>query len=223
MATLIHQCPHDDCLADRMNFELHAISYARGKSVKQVRNFAHASCRACGKPVAIELYGHDGTVQLNGDISQYPMTLEQLGWRIIHIWPEVPKPRVPDHLPDQVAKAYLSAERNFAQAGMEEASAGSYGRALDVGTKLFAPDCAEPTLYKRIEKLAAEHRITSDLAEWAHAIRLIRNGALHDADEVSRDELVAVRGFTETVLTYLFTLPGMLRERQALTKEKPKG
>lgn len=151
----------------------------------------------------------------------YPVSLEQLGWHVIRVWPEIPKPRMPDHLPEPVARAFLSAERNFAQKDMEEASAGSYGRALDVGTKLYAPDITSPTLFARIEALAKQHRITPDLAGWAHAIRLIRNDALHDIDHIDRDELTAIRGFTETVLTYLFTLPGMLKERQSLTKQKP--
>ena len=85
---------------------------------------------------------------------------------------------------------------------------------FDVGTKLYgaAHGIEQPTLYRRINALADASLITRDLADWAHAIRSIRNDALHEADSISRDELVAIRGFSETLLTYLFTLPGMLRD-----------
>ncbi len=222
MATLVHQCPHIDCLTERMNFALKAFTTIPGERPKQIRNFVHASCSACGQPVAFEIADESGTGQMMPGIEQYPMSFEYLGWHVVRTWPEVPKPRIPDHVPAEVARAYLSAERSFLMKDMEETSAASYGRALDIGTKLFASDLAGVTLYNRIKRLAEQHRIAPDVARWADAIRVIRNDALHEIDRITRDELVAVRGFTETVLTYLFTLPGMLRERQALTKEKPK-
>ena len=205
-----------------MSLHVLAVTHSPGHMQDMVLNFVHLSCPNCGMPSAAGLTDQtsDSSV-LTQDLRSHLSTINRMGWQVVRTWPEAPKPRIPDHLPEPVAKAFLSAERNFAQKAMEEASAGSYGRALDVGTKLYAPDLAGVTLYNRIKKLAEQHRITTDLAAWAHAIRLIRNDALHEIDSVSRDELVAIRGFTETVLTYLFTLPGMLKARQALTGEKP--
>ena len=220
MAAITHQCPHADCLTERMNFEVQAISYGGAKTPNNVRSFAHLSCRACGQPSAVELRSQDGRGQLHPSVLQYPATLEQMGWTIMRIWPEIPKPKLPEYLPEAVVKPYLAAERTFGQKGLEEASAGSYGRALDVGTKLIEPE-PKLALYGRINKLAADGRITTDLASWAHAIRLIRNGAMHEIDEIDRDELIAIRGFTELMLTYLFTLPGMLKARQDDTTKKP--
>lgn len=221
MVTLVNQCPHEDCLTERMRFELRAVSYAPGAHPQEVRNFVHASCGACAQPVAFEVATEGGRGRLGPDFEQYPYGLEQLGWHVVRIWPEVPGPDVPDFLPDQVARAFLSAERNFMQRDMEEAAAASYGRALDIGTKMFAPDLGASTLYNRIKRLAEQNRITADLAAWANSIRLIRNDALHEIDQIDRDQLVAIRGFTEMVLTYIFTLPGMLAERQRQTKQKP--
>lgn len=185
------------------------------------RNFLHLTCPNCGQPSAVEVEADSGQPMQLGQVAGVVLTINQIGWHVARIWPEPPAPRLPEHLPDPVAKAYLAAERTFAQPELEEASAGSYGRALDIATKLYAPEHSSLTLYSRIKKLAAEHRITAELAEWAHAIRLIRNDALHGIDSITRDELKAIRGFTETVLTYLFTLPGMLKARQAETTERP--
>ena len=127
---------------------------------------------------------------------------------------------MPDSLPAEVAKSFLAAERNFGQADMEEPSAGSYRRALDVGTKIIAaalPNAAEfegKQLNNRIDMLRKHGRLTQDLADWSHQIKGIGNEAMHELDGITRPELTALRGFTELVLTYLFTLPGMLAERK---------
>jgi hypothetical protein len=135
------------------------------------------------------------------------------GWIVRNLWPEASKPRIPDALPDQVARAFLVAEKNFPLEHHEEAAAGMYGRALDIGLKIYAPT-EKGTLYERIKSLAAQHRLTDSLAEWAHEIRLIRNDAMHDIDSVNRQELEAIRGFTETLLTYIFSMPAMLKSRK---------
>lgn len=199
-------------------------STVRNGVYSMVHSYVHMQCADCGMPVAAEVWdGNVGSYLAPDTIRSSLQSLGQIGWKVVEIWPKPRKPSRPDHLPDAVARAYLAAERNFAQRGMEEAAAGSYGRALDIGTKLFAGDLADATLFARIKKLAETHRITADLAQWAHEIRLIRNDALHGIEEVNRDELTAIRGFTEMVLTYLFTLPGMLAARQADAAGKSDG
>ncbi len=144
----------------------------------------------------------------------------------MEIWPSHPKPKLPDYLPEQVARPFLAAERNFSEPGMEEAAAGSYGRALDVATKLCAPQHAEQKLNNRIDKMRKDDLITPSLAEWAHKIKSVRNDALHDVDRIDRKELEAVRAFTETLLTYLYTLPETLRrlrEETAAGLTQPEG
>lgn len=219
MATLVHQCPH--CVTERIALTIVTVTYGPPtRAGESVANYVHMSCAGCGKPSCAEVASRPNG-QLIG-IEAMPYSLATMGWAVRNLWPDPPRPRLPDYLPDAVAKAFLSAERNFPQNGMEEASAGSYGRALDVATKLFAPEFAGLALFARIKKLAETMRITPELAAWAHAIRFIRNDALHEIDSITRDELVAIRGFSEMVLTYLFTLPGMLRERQSVTDERPK-
>ena len=153
-----------------------------------------------------------------GLVSQDPFfTPERYQLRLVDFWPKPPSPNLPHALPPQVARAFMQAEDNFRRDGMEEVAAGAYGRALDVGTKLIAPDF-KGMLYARIKHLADTGRITQDLADWAHEIRIVRNDALHEIDGIDRQELTAIRGLADMVLRYLFTLPEMVKARKAEAK-----
>ena len=188
--------------------------------------FFYLQCPRCRGPVSAEIQCVNPHHHVSKRISLYGGASRDLvhppeqgdilvrGWRLKHLWPPTPKPTLPEHLPPEVARPYLAAERNYPQHGMEEAAAGSYGRALEVGTKLFASQHAEQKLNNRIDKMRKDGLITQSLWEWAHMIKSIRNDALHEVDSIDREELKAIRGFTETLLTYLFTLPGMLAERR---------
>lgn len=142
------------------------------------------------------------------------------GWKVESIFPQALAPRIPEHLPPAVQKALASAERAYQQEGDEETAAGAYGRALDLATKLIAEKEGDADRYAgkklndRIGMLVKARRLTPELGEWAHHIKAVRNGAMHEIAEIDRDELAALRGLTEMVLRYLFTLPGMLADRK---------
>lgn len=202
MTTLAADCPH--CRRDKIGFALISNTFVHN------RNFVFMLCGNCWLPAVAEMEHPAGPHQMP-DVRQIPPSYNN--WQVVQVWPEPPEPNLPEYLPDQVAKAFWQAEENFHREGMEDPSAGSYGRALDIGTKLIAPDF-KGLLYARIKHLAETGRITKDLAEWAHEIRSIRNNALHEVDGIGREELTAVRGFADMTLRYLFTLPGMLDARK---------
>jgi hypothetical protein len=66
----------------------------------------------------------------------------------------------------------------------------------------------------KIKKLAASGKLTTDLAEWSDHIRDLGNDATHEETPLTRKELEELRGFTEMVLRYLFTLPNMIKKRR---------
>ena len=192
-----------------------------GVSSYKLSSYAHMRCDSCGMPVAAEIRKKDDRYAKSlHDLAEGPGNIDDLYWRPVRYWPTPPKPRIPEHLPAEVARAYFQAERNFDQDQMEGSSAAAYGRALDVGTKIFAgrqPEAADyegQGLNNRIDMMRARNRITPDLAAWAHDIKEVRNDALHELSEATRADLVVLRGVTEMVLTYLFTLPEMVRRRQ---------
>jgi len=111
----------------------------------------------------------------------------------------------------------LQAERNFPIKGNEEAAGTMYRKALDVGLKIIDASVTG-TLKARIETLVKQHRLTPSLGEWAEQIRLLGNETAHETDEPTREEIKALRNFSDLVLRYLFTLPAMLEARR---KAKP--
>src|SRR5262249_47705168 len=144
--------------------------------------------------------------------------VSQCGWQIVSFWPAVPGPRIPEHLPPEVERVYLQAERNFPIKGNEEAAGTMYRKALDVGLKIIDP-AVKGTLKDRIEALVKQHRLTPSLGEWAQQIRLLGNEAAHEIDEPTREEVIALRNFSDLVLRYLFTLPAMVAERRKPSTE----
>ncbi|KAJ0346998.1 hypothetical protein COL154_013858 [Colletotrichum chrysophilum] len=69
---------------------------------------------------------------------------------------------------------------------------------------------ADGSLYARIEKAATDHLITTDMATWAHEVRLDANGQRHaDQAEELPDQQDASRAidFSKALAEFLFILP----------------
>jgi len=98
-----------------------------------------------------------------------------------------------------------------------DAAAAMYRKALDVSTRELDPSLASKNLASRIDALHAAGRLTTDLKEWAHLIRLDGNAGAHDEEELSDEEITQLASFTDLFLTYTFTLPVqvMLRKEAA--------
>lgn len=92
-------------------------------------------------------------------------------------------------------------------------------RALDEATKHL--QAKGDSLFDRIEDLAETHRITPELAQWAHTGRLAANLARHGArrpddekkwnDETDAREIVE---FSRWFFRYVYVLPSQLAERR---------
>lgn len=66
-------------------------------------------------------------------------------------------------------------------------------------------------LYPRIDKAAADHIITADMAAWAHEVRLDANAQRHADLEVAlptEDDASRSVEFAIALAEYLFVLPG---------------
>lgn len=85
-------------------------------------------------------------------------------------------------------------------------------RALEISTKEMAPEHVDLSLYKRIEKLAEAGKLTPSLKEWAHDLRIVGNGALHEIDGLTEDEATQTHELARFILTYLYTLPAQVEE-----------
>ena len=88
-----------------------------------------------------------------------------------------------------------------------------YGKALDIGLKKIDP-ALSGMLGQKIKKLTDGGKLTKDISEWSGHIRDIRNEAVHEEAPISRDDLTALRNFSEMVLRYLFSLPNAVKRRR---------
>jgi hypothetical protein len=143
-----------------------------------------------------------------------PGEITLLKWELATFWPVPPGLLIPENLPSDVERIYIQAERNFPIMGNEEAAGTMYRKALDVGLKIIAPTVTG-ILKARIATLVQQNLLTPSLGEWADQIRLLGNDTAHEIDQPTRDEIVALRNFSDLVLRYLFTLPAMVTARKA--------
>lgn len=201
MAALItHQCPH--CGTKGMNFQLITVVSNPNRS-----NFytGFATCNGCHAPICMHIISTGGKSpsQYNGDLTKSPEFV------VPFVYPELEKTAVPEHVPETVARPFIQAVESKV-AGHYDAAGAMYRKALDVGLKAIDPKL-KGKLYDRIEKLAAENKLTPSLKDWAHEIRLDGNDASHDEAAFTKTEADEMHAFTQLVLTYLFTLPEKVR------------
>jgi Domain of unknown function (DUF4145) len=176
---------------------------------------AHLTCPKCELPSCAHLKPSQPNFIETDQLQGQPGDLTQYRWQVSAFWPVAPGPQIPEHLPPEVERVYLQAERNFPIPGNEEAAGTMYRKALDVGLKIIDPSSATDLLKPRIAKLVQQNRLTPTLGEWAEQIRLLGNEAAQEIDQPTREEVEALRNFSDLVLRYLFTLPAMVAARKA--------
>ena len=200
MAALRHDCPH--CGAKSASFEVRS-EYRHPAHRKEVHAFL--SCGVCAGSASAVFISPDGEgLELSRHLPSRP---GHFRLRDFHPRPAIPD--APPHLPENVRIYYLEAVADVK--ARPNAAGAMFRKALDVGLKIIEPG-AKGDLYKRIEAAARSGAITSDLAKWSHRIRLEGNDASHDEDPYTADEAHGLHRFTELVMMYLFTLPGMLAQ-----------
>lgn len=187
---VLPRCPH--CNVDSPNlFTVHRHE-TRDHSGANQRRWIFYSCGRCGGVVIASAANFDQEVR-----EVYPQS-----------------PQVDQDLPEK-AKAYLE------QAFMSiNAPAGAVMLAASaVDAMLKDKKYVEGSLYTRIEKAAADHLITEDMAKWAHDVRLDANDQRH-ADQAgslpTQTDAKRAIDFAAALGTFLFVLPA--RVRRGLTE-----
>ena len=119
----------------------------------------------------------------------------------------------PASIPPGSERTFLQAEAN-AKAKNFDAAGAMYRKAIDIATRALDANLAGKKLATRIDALHAAGRLTNDLAEWAHQVRLDGNQGAHDDEELTEEQVSQLGSFAELFLTYTFTLPAMVRARK---------
>lgn len=205
MATLIHDCPY--CGAKEMTF---TALHASGHKTMRVTWNVLLTCAGCGGGVVAVV---QDAVGAGYDPMQHPTDLKIksiIGARydVLSIEPKAQPIDIPEHLPPTVAKAFKEGCDIIKMA--PNSACAAFRRALELALKDLSPDIDAWKLEKRIDRMAAEGKLTPALKDWAHQLRLDGNVAVHE-DEATIEEAKQIESLTRFVLLYLFTLPESVR------------
>lgn len=185
----LDRCPHCNVAKPHLNsVGSTTTSDDRGREERHWRMY---SCSICGGVT----------------LAVCPVGKNQRGFdthtNITHIWPT----------PQQVNESIPERARSFLEQAIASvhAPAGAVMlTASSVDAMLKEKGLKDGNLYKRIDAAAAQHLITSEMATWAHEIRLDANDQRH-ADEGAAlpDEADArkVIEFATALAQFLFVLP----------------
>ncbi|WP_179188150.1 DUF4145 domain-containing protein [Kiloniella majae] len=192
MATFPHDCPH--CGTKNSGFEI------KGK-FDFFDSINHRNTSAwflmCGNPECT-----------------FPAVAVAQALDRVHLrgfYPTPHEPDLPDHMPENVEHYYLQAESILQQHA--DAAGAMYRKALDVGLKIRFPEI-EGLLASRLKKLVNQGLLTEELGDFSHHVRLGGNDAVHDEDPFTVNEAKELGFLTKMVMTYIYTLPEMIRLRQ---------
>lgn len=201
MPVLVHDCPY--CGAEHVGFEF--LSSRPAPSLGQHVYNSMFACNACAKAVVALIRTKGANVEvILGNVN------DSIHIHSIQIFPQRQAASCPEYCSPEISKAFLQAEENIMR-GHAEAAASMDRRAIEIATKLIAPDLAAKKLNERINDLSTRHMITPALKDWAHGLRIFGNEALHDIEGVTIEEARQAHELTRFMLIYLFTLPEQVR------------
>jgi hypothetical protein len=218
MPSIIVECPH--CGADRVGFDLAAqqqrptlITLRGGERFRMWDVLA--TCSKCEEAI-IAVFSQNEYADARSPKSptECKSDPENWGFSLVYVLPPPQPSRVPEHLPELLPNIFLQAS-NALKRGDWDASGAMSRKTIDVATKDLMQNEARQIrdLGPRIDALAKAGRLTEDLRQWAQHVRLGGNDAAHDEDPFTKAEAEELLDFTELFLTYVYTLPGRLKEK----------
>lgn len=206
-----NDCPH--CLTKAAGF---SVVFQWPDRRRSTDAFLVANCGLCNNGIIISSRVHNTSV--HPDLEKYQVDLRQPAFSRLATWPERSL-TIPDDLPSNVENFFLQGLESLKGQRWDAAGA-MFRKALDVATKIIAPQWKGKNLFQRIELLVEERLLTEAMGAWSHEIRIDGNDAVHDEEPETEDDAKALQRFTEAFLTYAFSLPSLVarnREKRDLT------
>ena len=136
------------------------------------------------------------------------------GIATLKFWPGEVSGDTPEDVPENVARLFDQSLTCIRQQAWDAAGM-TLRKTLEVSTKGLDPTLAAKTLAARIDALHATGRLTSDIAAWAHEIRLDGNQATHEEEPFTADQVSSLHNFVEAYLRYIYSLPAMVARSRA--------
>lgn len=205
--TLVRDCPH--CGAANIAMQPMASSY-----ISDTKSTVAFSCNRCSEVLCISfLHRANNTQWLNALPGDFDSRIKESGSTIVREYPEADRLSAPESVPESVKRSFVQGLDN-ARRGNSDAAASMFRKSIDAATRDLDPSLAGKMLAKRIDLLEQAGKLTADLKEWAHLIRLDGNQGAHDDEELSREEIKQLEEFTRLFLIYTFTLPAQVQARK---------
>lgn len=133
------------------------------------------------------------------------------------VWwePHTARPEVPEGVPKPILDDYIEGQRALANS-LHKAAAAMFRRAVQgASIDKGAPD---RPLRDQIDWLADNNRITRDMKDWAHELRLFGNAGAHPGkdllDTVTEAEAQDAFVFAKSFLEYLYVMPHRVASRR---------
>ena len=186
MSEFVYDCPH--CGTQKVGFSCHG---SQGRSVETEYEWNTLFvCRQCRMGIVVR-FSHYRNMDPKDCIGD-PRTD---GFNLESVHPEPIIPSAPDHVPDPLAKNYVEALKNL-KSGQFNSAGIMFRRVLEIATKQLAPGTNQDNLSKRISKLVANGKISSEMGELADCIRDEGNAATHEVDDFDKESAEQIYEFT---------------------------
>lgn len=179
------------------------------------KSTAAFACNRCNELTCVSfVHPPNGSNWVMGNGSgDFDATARNSNTIVTGVYPEGESLEAPASISDAVKRAFLQGLDN-SRRGNSDAAASMFRKAIDVATRELDPSTAGKLLAQRINLLADSGKLTEDLKEWAHLIRLDGNQGAHDDEELTPAEIEQLQEFTRLFLIYTVTLPAQVLARK---------
>jgi Domain of unknown function (DUF4145) len=191
----LNRCPH--CNVDKPTLAVVANFATNDFSNLISRAWKAYACSRCGGAVVAAARSPNGQVT-----ETYPSTTD-----------------IDEAIPDR-AREYLNQAIN----SLSSPSGAVMLAASAVDAMLKAKNLKEGNLYSRIDKAAKDHLITSDMASWAHEVRLDANDERHSDENAAMPKTTDAKrcvDFALALAQFMFVLPAKVQSGIAEAKVQP--
>ena len=188
----LNRCPH--CNVDKPTLAFCSQTETADYTNTNMRLWRFYNCKSCGGVVSAWSHNNDGEVN-----EIFPSGVD-----------------VDLAIPDR-AREYLNQAIN----SLSSPSGAVMLAASAVDAMLKAKDLKDGNLYSRIDKAAKDHLITSDMALWAHEVRLDANDERHSDENASMPSTVDAKrcvDFALALAQFMFVLPAKVQSGIAEAK-----
>lgn len=209
-------CPY--CGGKNSTFTAVALKSKEFRSMN-CRSDVAGTCGSCSRMVVanFDIHGATRLDDLGGLTGSFTGELHtritKISSRLLRQYPAAEKPRVPQHLPENVSRSYLDAEKSFSE-GHWNAAAALYRKAVDRAVSpLLEEGSKARMLGPKLGELEKTHKLPDAMLNWIRVVKDDGNFALHDDDHDfdTKEQVAPAREFAHTLLTYLYTLPEKVR------------